>query len=502
MSEKKPLTKKQRKEKARKLNKILLFSGLGITAVQVVVTVVFIVMLHFIDILPTDYKVLIDILLILLCAVTGITQRWKGPGIVTKVISVMLSIILVAGSIYINITYKAIDRMSGISTKTTSVGVYVLADNPAETVDDVAGDTFGILESLDRANTDDTLSEIEEHVGAEISVEEYSGYTELADALYDGTVQVILLNTGYVGVLTEIDGYTDFEERTKLLTSYDKEETVDTSEINEDYLYSTDGHVFAMYISGIDIEGSPTANRNSDVNIICVVNKTTHQVLLVNTPRDYYVATTVSGGALDKLTHAGCSGIDCSVGTLEMLYEVNIDYYLKVNFTGFKAIINALGGVDVYSEYAFTATHGGYSFQVGYNHMNGEQALGFARERYAFGSGDNQRGKNQMQVIKAVIGKLTSSDLLKNYTDVLNSISESMATNMTYDEISDFAKFQLSEMPTWDVMTYAVTGTGESNTCYSLGSKYVYVMRPDYDTVNQAISYITAMYNDEYISVQ
>ena len=186
---------------------------------------------------------------------------------------------------------------------------------------------------------------------------------------------------------------------------------------------------FNVYISGIDTEGDVTAKSRSDVNIIMSINPVTHQVLLLSTPRDYYVPLSISNGVKDKLTHAGNYGIKMlSMDTLEMLYDIKLDLILfDWNFTGFVDIIDALGGIDVVSDYSFS-THG-YSYSEGLNsNLSGIQALWSARERHAFAEGDNQRGRDQMKVIEAVIKKAQSSALLNNYDEIFANISKSFQT--------------------------------------------------------------------------
>ena len=256
-------------------------------------------------------------------------------------------------------------------------------------------------------------------------------------------------------------------------------------------IMKSSGSNFVVYISGIDSRSGMTGRSLSDVNIIAVVNPSAKKVLLVNTPRDYYITTSVSGGARDKLTHAGMYGIECSIATLESLYRLQIDYYFKVDFSGFRRIINALGGVDVYSEVAFSA--GSYTFTQGVNHLTGAQALAFARERKAFNTGDNQRGKNQMAVIKAVINKLASSDALLNYNELMDSLSSAFLTNMPYDKISSLVQTTLSG-GSWSVESYAVTGYGGFEKSFSW-PVYAYVMWPNYNSVETAKSKMKSYLN-------
>ena len=218
----------------------------------------------------------------------------------------------------------------------------------------------------------------------------------------------------------------------------------------------------------------------SDVNIIATINPTTKQVLLTTTPRDYYIPFPNTGGQKDKLTHAGNYGVDISIGALEDLYDIDMDYYVRVNFTTLINLVDALGGIEAYSEYSFNA--GGYSFQKGMNSMDGEKALAFSRERYSFSGGDMQRGKNQMEVIKGIINKGLSPAIIVNYSSVMDSIAGSFETNMSNSEISNLIKMQIAEMSPWDIISNNVIGTNSKEVTYSQGHKSSVVI-PDMESV-------------------
>lgn len=483
-----------------KCKDIFKISGICIAVVFLVIAVVFMVMVHKLGMVPATYELLAVALLMLIGLLTLLTQRWRVPGIITKIIALLMSVVLVVGCVYVNATYSALKKMSGDNTVSTTVRLYVLSDSGIDSIDMLSEKKVGKLASIDAENTQKLINHIEEDARIALDYVDYDGFAELIDALFNKEVSAIILNESYTGVLSEIPGYADFEARTKSIYDQNYVTVIETEPVKDEV--ADEDNVISFYISGIDTRtGGVNSNSNSDVNILCFVNLKTHQVLLLNTPRDFYVPTSVSNGELDKLTHAGCYGINCSVKTLEMLYDVNIDYYIKVNFTGFVDIINKLGGVEVYSEYAFKSSHSGEYIQKGMNYFTGEQALAFARERYAFGSGDRQRGKNQMAVIEALIKKMASSALLANYSSILDSVSSSVATNMPYEKIGELAQMQLNEMPTWDVVQYSANGSGDTKSTFSYKPK-VYVMIPDQTTVNNAKSYIAAMHNDEIISVK
>lgn len=252
---------------------------------------------------------------------------------------------------------------------------------------------------------------------------------------------------------------------------------------------------FVLYISGIDVWGSVTTQSRSDVNILAVVNTKTGKILLINTPRDYYVPIPVSAGACDKLTHAGLYGIDCSMGALESLYGVNIDYYLRMNFSGFEAIINAMGGIDVYSEYTFTVDPI-KTYNAGMNHLTGLEALAFARERHAFADGDNQRGKNQMEIIKAMVAKVTTPEFLYSYNDTLNQISGMYQTDISNSTIYDLVRYQLTSGTSWQIDTYSVSGSGSYKPTYSVPSQNLYVMMPNQAQIETAKAMIATVLSE------
>lgn len=485
--------REEQKLNSLKKKKILLYSGLALAGLELIVSVIFMIIMGRLRIIPKDYVVMIDILLVLICIVVVIAQRWVVAGIVTKAISLILTIVLVVGCIYLNVTYKVFKKTTNVNYKTTTVNVYVLADRNIESIEEIKNETFGIISELDRVNTNETITEIQTQMRMTIKTAEYSDSQTLAKALYDGEVGAIILNESYVSIVESADEFADFSRKTKKISSYKKSEQLEDKTKDE----TKDDNIITIYVSGVDLEGEPTLNQNSDVNILMIINKNTKQIMLLNTPRDYYVPLSISNGIPDKLTHAGCFGVDVSVGTLELLYGINIDYYIKMNFTGFQSIIDALGGVDVYSEKTFVTAHYKVPIYEGMNHLNGIQALGFARERYAFGS-DIYRGNNQMKIITAMIKKMGSSDMLKNYRDVMNSIAACLVTDMSMDDIGDIVDFQLKENVDWDIVQYAVAGAGASMAGFSY-SQPNYVMIPDENFVTMAKNYLAQIYSNEFI---
>lgn len=475
--------------------------GIILTILLFVAEVAFIVLLLYTNLLSARYiGIVFAVLLVLLLIDHLLIRKFRKQ--IRFWIGIILMVIILAvlgiASFYIYKTVSTLDDITGVNKEITEINVYVKQDDAAQNLVDAASYSFGILADLDRENTDTALQQMAGETGGEVSTREYSSLTELADGLLKGDCQAIVLNRAYLDVFDEIDNYTGFSSQIREIASEQVEKLVerttpvpvqeaqtdDTSDTTQDA--SVTDQIYTIFVSGIDTRGDITASSRSDVNIILTVNARTKQVLMVSTPRDYYVPLSISNGVPDKLTHAGIYGINVCMDTLNMLYDTDINYYFRLNFGGFVQIIDALGGITVDSDYDFTTQNSsGYHFTKGPNQVNGEQALAFCRERYAFSAGDRQRGKDQMKVIQGVIDKATSPDILKNYLSLLDSLSGCFETNIPYDVITSLVKQQLDEGGSWQVLSYSVDGTGDTQKPYSMSQK-AYVMVPDQTTVDKA----------------
>lgn len=480
--------------------------GAVITIIVIMLSVVFMGLLAMTKMVPTIYMLIIGIVLAVIAAIIWLLvwhTRYTGRFIGGTVLAVIMIAILAFGGFYINKTRSAISNISGETTEVTQMAVYVKSDDAADSVEATAGYTYGILSSLDRENTDGAVAHLNSQFGTEVQTKEYAGLTELADGILNGEVNAMLLNSGYLSVYEDMDGYTDFSTKIKEVGTVEVESTIQSAEEStpvEPITTANGGKVYTIYLSGIDTRGEMTAKSRSDVNIIATVNTDTHEILLVSTPRDYFVPLSISGGAPDKLTHAGIYGIDVCMDTLGMLYDIDINYYFRINFGGFVKVIDALGGITVNSDYDFDSKNIlGYHFNKGENYVNGEQALIFARERYAFQEGDRQRGKNQMEVIRGVVKKALSPEILTSYSSILSSLDGCFGTNITYEEIAQILQQQLTNGGDWTIVSYSVNGTGATEKPYSMSQK-AYVMVPDYDTVYKAKSLMEKVRNGEVVT--
>lgn len=420
-------------------------------------------------------------------------RRNKLGKLLCGLVAIGLSAIMLYASIATGSVQSALAKISGMLTEKEITAVIVLKDDPAQTINDAADYTFGYPESTDSSIMQDLCDQITQQVGDPIRTVSYTSSTALADALYSGEAGAILLNKSYISVLEKSDLYKSFSDETRILCEYTTQRQLDKSDAKK----LDTAKPFVVYCSGIDARQSDiNAKSLSDVNILAVINPQTHEILLVNTPRDYYIPLSFNG-EMDKLTHAGIYGIDESMHVLSDLYGVDVSYYVRVNFNGLVNIVDALGGIDVDSENAFTTRmmdipdetgegfyKDSYTFTEGTNHLDGRAALAFSRERYSFASGDIQRGKNQMAVIKAIVNKAASPSVLSHYQELLKAVSDAFITNLSYDDMAALVKMQQKDMSGWHMTSYTVSGQSGEEDTYS--GDYAYVMYPDTELIEEA----------------
>lgn len=454
---------------SRKLSLVFLIAQFLISAALVGVA-------FYVGFIPLKYIVALIVLCLFLLAYEVFSQMTDKIYIVGRVLCALICFFYIGGGYYCVNTYSAIDEMAGQQVKVDEISCIVLKDDPAQSIYDTKDYTFGILAANDRENTNKALAEVQAAIGKEPATIEYQDNDTLIDALYAKDVNVIVINEANRSPIEEY--YKTFSDDTRVLNTHKVETVIQEDEKLDDITKTP----FNVYLSGIDVYGSIKTTSRSDVNVIVTVNPNTKQILLTSTPRDYYVPLTVSNGIPDKLTHAGIHGVDCSIGTLENLYGIDIDYYVRVNFTSVRKIVDLLGGVKVYSDYDFTSDWGP-SFKKGYNQVNGKQALAFCRERHHFANGDYQRGRDHQHMIEAILNKAMSPDILPNYADLLKTASKNFQTNMSTKEITALAKMQLNDMSQWTIKYANAAGQGASKTTYSYQSRKLYVCVPDYNSV-------------------
>lgn len=447
-----------------------------------------------INLLPMTYLVSVCVGIAVIAAALIAMQFYKKTRLASDIVSAILCVLLFAGIQMLSDASHLLNEVSDVKVVVNTVNVYVEEDDPAQSITDAQEYVFGILKLIDRTNTDQCIQALEAELGAGIKIVEYDSVAEVANALLDQKIGAIIMNDAHFSLLDDNEELSDFEDQIRILWSFDIQRDLKISSVNDgpdntnnldsEGPFSITTDPFVVYISGNDSYGKLRSAGRSDVNILMAINPETDEILLVNTPRDYFVEISVADGAMDKLTHAGIYGVDVSMNTLSTLYNVPIRYYVHLNFSGFMDIIDALGGITVESDIAFSVAD--WNYVVGENELSGIEALAFARERYSFGSGDRQRGKNQQAVIEGVIRKVASPSILLNYKELMSAVSGTVETSMTQDDISSLVQMQLEEGKTWSITSISVDGSDDSGPCYSIPDGNVYRMIPNMDTVEAA----------------
>lgn len=358
--------------------------------------------------------------------------------------------------------------LGGIQSSQTEYVEYVIVARKGENVQVDSAATVGIVQS------DPLYARAQQALAKETPATQrtYETLTNLTEGMRNG--EVVLGSMRQASWQLVQDNYKEFYDQMTVLATY--RVRVDTAE-------KTDVDVskpFVLYISGIDTYGDVSTVSRSDVNMLAVINPTTRDILLVNTPRDYYVQLHGTTGTRDKLTHAGTYGIDMSRQTLEDLYGAKIPYYARINFTSLVKIVDTIGPIEVYSDYSFKSYH------EGYNTLNSKQALEFARERYSFSEGDRQRGRNQQRVIEAIIAKLNKPQNAVHMGAVLGTVQDSVETNMSEASLKRLIRMQLDELRAWKVESISVDGIGDTQPTYTMGAQPLYVMQPDERSLGEA----------------
>lgn len=511
-----------------KNSKIWKILYIAVFALQVIAEAVTLTAILRLNMLPNKFLIPVIGLFVLGLLVTGLLlfiPSKKRSGIGRRIIACLLAAVIVGLCMFaLSAVNKLHNTMQNITNTDDweSTGdtrqVFVRSEDSAQTLEDAASYTFGFVENYDTESTAGAIRDMEQKLGKSIATVAFPTIPEMLAGLYNGSCQAIILNEGVMAILEEEEGLEDMRERIRLL--YDAQvlqeqpqqqekpeatepsapvEVTDPTQPEEEFDVTTTP--FIMYVSGLDGEGRKLYRTRSDVNILVVVNPNTKQVLMVNTPRDSFIPNPAGDGMYDKLAHCSAYGFDHSLTAMSELYDIELDYYARINFTGFRKLVDAVGGVDVYSEHTYHRA--GVQIVKGMNHLDGEGALVFARERKYLPGGDKDRGKNQMKIIKAIIQKATSgTTIITNYPQILDSLGGMFVTSMSSEDMSALVKMQLDDMATWDIKTYAISGQGGWEYTYSsisLGKKS-WVMYPDEGMIDYGKELINRVLNGEVLT--
>ena len=413
----------------------------------------------------------------------------KKAGRISKAICLILTLLVTIaaafGIKYVHQTINFVESVTGTHNETEIYQVRVLKTSSYKEISQLNRQHVGFLST--NPNLENTKNALKTAV--DYKAKEYEEIGSLIASINDYNVAAVVLNQSYLDFLEESDS--NFVEES--VSIYEFKVLVDAQDNPSAVDVVSDP--FILYISGSDSRGDITETARSDVNILMVVNPKTFKMLLVSIPRDYYVQLHGTKGTKDKLTHAGIYGIQMSKNTIQDLLDIDINYTAKVGFQTLTNVVDAVDGIEIDSDQAFKTSK--CEFKKGKQKVNSECALAFARERYAYSSGDRHRGQNQQQIIAALIHKISDPHYLVRYSKILEAAQGSFETSLTYDEITNFAKYQLSELRGWKIESISLDGTGAMLPTYSMGAQPLYVMQPDMKTVHKAQKKI-----NEYLSAE
>ncbi len=413
-----------------------------------------------------------------------------------EIISLLTSIILIAGCTYISRGNNFIENVSNATGQEYVVSVISLKNGKITKLKDLdSSKKIGVSYEKDTVTIAEALKDLDTEIG-DHEYTKYDNYASLADALYEGKVDAIVVGEQYRTMLQT--NHEEFNDVTKVLKSYAYDAKMEVTTKQTDVTENA----FSIYVTGIDVYGSLKTVSRSDVNLIVTVNPKTKQILMTSIPRDCQI-NLHKNGKMDKLTHSAMYGINETISSIEDFLDLKVNYYAKTNFSGITNIIDALGGVTIDSPYEFTTLHGHYHINKGINEMDGDKALCFVRERYALPSGDFDRGRNQQRLLKAMINKAVSPKIITNYSNILQAVEGCFETNMSSEDIKSLVQMQLDDMSKWKMYNVQLTGDPEiSYKTYSMKGKKCYTMKPNKKSLNGIINVINKIEDGKRITDQ
>lgn len=480
-------------------NKVLRGIGIVLSILLVVASFYLLYQLIKINVLPTKLLFLITIIFVLLDAIFALLLCYYTRAIVSKIICVVITLVLIFGSCmggyYISKTGSLLTNITNVTKHAkNTVSVVVKQSSDIKNKSQLNGLSVGTLRTIGTQGSSKALTELSKD-GIVMNQSEYDSLSAMLEAFYNGEVDSIIINESSRSQILDMESYADFDNNTRVVyqTSYKVENTDKANAVTD-----ITSKPFNVLISGSDTRGGFDENGRSDVIMVATINPKTSTILLTSVPRDFYVTTACDvadgcmQGALDKITHTGIHGTNTTKRTVEQLLGVEINYTFKVGFDTVTDLVDALGGVDVYVEPGYAVTNQYFSVHEGVNHLNGHDALEYARERYAYTEGDRQRTKNQQQVLMGIVNEATKPSVITKYASIMDAMANTFSTTMSNEEISDLIKYQINNNPKWKMEQYMVDGTGDTLMCAELGDA-ASVMVPDQSTVKMAKDKINAV---------
>ena len=373
-------------------------------------------------------------------------KKTKKKTFLVLVILYMIICLIVGGAIF-----YVYGKISGLNKTyvTYKSDLIVMSNNKANDIKDLSDMTIGILSDKTSPEGYIIPQEIikENKLNDENKITKYDDYTSMLVDLYSGEIDGMFVSSHYPSMFSGITGYENIETDTKVIISKSKKmKKASSSSVETASSGKSITEPFTILLMGIDSTDevlSENAIANGDTLILITFNPKTLNATMFSIPRDSYVPISCwSGKPENKITHAAAYGNDCMINTIEDYFNVNIDYYAKINFKGLVKLVDAVGGVEMNVEKELCTDDSSRGSQIciqpGQQVLNGEQALVYARNRKQLVNGDFGRAEHQQEIIKALINKIKTIDDVSTFMDILNTVSNSMDTNLTTKQILSF----------------------------------------------------------------
>lgn len=482
--------KRKKKKNKRPISKFM-------TIFMIVCLALLIFQIIKLNLLPAKLIVLVSLVMIILCLIILLIFHFKAkkflPRILAGFVALCMCVGLAYGNYFIYKTDNTFDVVTSLAdSKATTTSIVVLKSSSIKKESGLMGKKIGTILDMDKKPTKRMLDDLNKD-NIKYTTKDYSNLDELMEAFYSGEVDAICLNEKYRDILHETQAYFTFQTDTRIVHQNVHYTKVEKNDNPSDPVNDISKDAFTVLVSGNDSYGSlQDSNTRSDANLLLTVNPKTGTILMTSIPRDYYVELVCSDddpelacpeGSYDKLTHSGLMGVKSTEETIEKALGIKINYNVRINFSSVVNLVDALDGIDLDikkgEEVDIFYVNSQPGLSVGKHHVDGETALAFARERHAYLDGDNQRVRNQQKVFKAIFNRIVSPKMITNYGKFMDALTVAFDTNLSGDEISKFVKYELNNMPNWNIESYAIVAEPDYQFCYQSQSYASVVQQND-----------------------
>ena len=470
--------KKKKKKNKRPISKFM-------TIFMIISLALLIFQIIKLNLLPAKLIVLVSLVMIILCLIIILIFHFKAKKFLPRILAGFVALCMCVGLAYGNyFIYKTDDTFDVVTSladsKATMTSIVVLKSSSIKKEKDLKGKTIGTILDMDKVATKRMLKDLDSD-NIKYKTKDYSTLDDMMEAFYAGEVDAICLNEKYRDILHESEAYFNFQTDSRVVHQNVHYTKVEKNDNPSDPVNDISKDAFTVLVSGNDSYGTlQDSNTRSDANLLLTVNPKTGTILMTSIPRDYYVELVCPEddpelacpeGSSDKLTHSGLMGVKSTEETIEKALGIKINYNVRINFSSVVNLVDALDGIDLDikkgEEVDIFYVNSQPGLSVGKHHVDGETALAFARERHAYLDGDNQRVRNQQKVFKAIFKRIVSPKMITNYGKFMDALAVAFDTNLSNDEISDFIKYELNNMPDWKFESYSLVGDSDSRFCYA-----------------------------------